>query len=72
MIDDLDITDLRVTAGHRGNRRHDYGRETIEDPQECSGYWWENNIGYKFNHLVMENGKDFHNLTQEEYYNADC
>lgn len=47
------------------------GKETIENPTECVGNWWDNDSMMILNHLVMENGKDFHSMTEEEYYNED-
>lgn len=62
---------ITVTTGYPAERA---GRDnrTINDPKELSGYWWENDSIRQHNHLVMENGKDFHLMTAEEYYNADC
>jgi hypothetical protein len=47
------------------------GKETIENPTECVGNWWDNDSLMILNHMVMENGKDFHSMTAEEYYSED-
>ena len=67
MSTDIDLTrDMGV-----GVTRPGVGKETIANPTECVGNWWDNDSFMVLNHLVMENGKDFHSMTAEEYYNED-
>lgn len=57
---------LRIDRGVLG--KYKAGRKGTNPP--LVGYWWENDL-LILNHFVMENGKDFHDMTLEEYYNEN-
>lgn len=46
------------------NRRY----STYTPPVMMTGYWWENDsMGYTLTHLVID-GKDYHEMSLEEWY----
>ena len=69
--DVAELIGLSPDQGVVADRRPGIGKETLTAPTECVGNWWDNDSMMILNHMVMENGKDFHSMTAEEYYNED-
>jgi hypothetical protein len=61
------VPELEKLWKERGFNR---GRFPVEDRENLTGYWWEH-IEIRSNQSPLTyKGKDFHDMTEEEYYDS--